>query len=82
MQDCVTLTPDMIDTLDWLPPDCAYRRLAEGRGLPLWHPLISGTTETVISAGASAAGRCISERRAGALEDYIVTWPGQPATTE
>lgn len=80
VQDCVTLTADMIPQLDWLPPDCAYRRLSEGLPLPDWHPLITGTPDTVISSGASAAGRCISERRAGALEDYIVTWPGEPAT--
>lgn len=79
VQDCITLTPEMIPELDWLPPDCAYRRLSEGRGLPQWHPLLTHTTQSVITAGESAAGRCISERRAGALEDYIVRWPGLPA---
>ncbi|MFT9015864.1 MAG: YcgN family cysteine cluster protein [Acetobacter sp.] len=82
VQDCITLTASMIPELDWLPPDCAYRRLANGQGLPQWHPLLSGTSQTVITSGASAAGRCISERRAGALEDYIVTWPGEPATPD
>ncbi|MBS0961028.1 MULTISPECIES: YcgN family cysteine cluster protein [Acetobacter] len=76
--DCITLTPEMIPTLDWLPPDCAYRRLSEGRSLPEWHPLRSGNRDTVIESGASAAGRCISERRARDLEDYLVEWPSQP----
>lgn len=79
VQDCITLTPAMVSELDWLPPDCAYRRLSEGRSLPAWHPLITGNPESVIEAGASAAGRCISERQAGALEEYVVAWPGQPA---
>ncbi|ATJ89608.1 hypothetical protein HK16_15045 [Acetobacter senegalensis] len=79
VQDCITLTPEMVAGLDWLPPDCAYRRLSEGRSLPLWHPLLTGTAETVLESGASAAGRCISERKAGDLEDYLVTWPGEPA---
>ncbi len=79
VQDCITLTPEMIPELDWLPPDCAYRRLSEGRGLPQWHPLLTHTAQSVSTAGESAAGRCISERRAGALEDYIVSWPGLPA---
>ncbi|KAA8386658.1 YcgN family cysteine cluster protein [Acetobacter tropicalis] len=79
VQDCITLTPEMVAGLDWLPPDCAYRRLSEGRSLPAWHPLLTGRAETVIEAGASAAGRCVSERKAGNLEDYVVTWPGEPA---
>ena len=80
VQDCVTLTPAMIPELDWLPPDCAYKRLSDGEDLPSWHPLITGTPQTVITSGASAAGRCISERRAGALEDYVVDWPAEHAT--
>ncbi|MFT8597567.1 YcgN family cysteine cluster protein [Acetobacter orientalis] len=81
VQDCITLTPDMVKELDWLPPDCAYRRLSENKGLPEWHPLITGTDESVKTSGASAAGRCISERKAGDLEDYLVAWPGQPTLT-
>ncbi len=79
VQDCVTLTPTMIPELDWLPPDCAYKRLSDGDDLPPWHPLITGSPQTVITSGASAAGRCISERRAGALEDYVVDWPAEHA---
>jgi uncharacterized cysteine cluster protein YcgN (CxxCxxCC family) len=41
--DCIQLTPTMLREVDWLPPSCAYRRIAEGRGLPPWHPLRSGT---------------------------------------
>lgn len=79
VQDCITLTAEMIAELDWLPPDCAYRRLSENRGLPEWHPLITGTQESLRQSGASAAGRCISERKAGDLEDYLVDWPSEPA---
>jgi len=31
--DCVVLTPENIRQIKWLPGTCAYRRLAEGRGL-------------------------------------------------
>ncbi|GEN62627.1 UPF0260 protein [Acetobacter oeni] len=82
VQDCVTLTPAMVRTIDWLPPTCAYRLLSEGQSLPEWHPLISGTYESVVQAGISAAGRCISEREAGVLEDYIETWPGLDPTKQ
>jgi uncharacterized cysteine cluster protein YcgN (CxxCxxCC family) len=73
--DCIQLTPKILREVDWLPPSCAYRRIEEGRGLPPWHPLRSGTTETVVTSGASARGRIISERDAGMLEDHVTEWP-------
>ncbi len=75
--DCVSLTPAMVREIDWLPPSCAYRLLAEGRDLLPWHPLRSGSPDTVHEAGASVRGRAVDEREAGPLEDYIVTWPGR-----
>jgi uncharacterized cysteine cluster protein YcgN (CxxCxxCC family) len=75
--DCVSLTPEALREIDWLPPSCAYRRLAEGRGLAWWHPLVSGDPDTVHTAGISVRGRAISERRAGPLEHYVVEWPGR-----
>lgn len=73
--DCISLTPDLVRKIRWLPPSCAYRLVAEGKDLPEWHPLKSGSHETVKQAGASVSGKCISERHAGDLEDYIVDWP-------
>jgi uncharacterized cysteine cluster protein YcgN (CxxCxxCC family) len=75
--DCVSLTPQLLDEIDWLPPSCAYRRVAEGKGLAWWHPLVSGDPETVHAAGISVRGRAISERRAGPLDHHIVDWPGR-----
>jgi uncharacterized cysteine cluster protein YcgN (CxxCxxCC family) len=75
--DCVKLTPKRLAQIDWLPPSCAYRLLAEGQDLPWWHPLVSGDPETVVKAGISIRGKAIREREAGALEDYLVGWPGR-----
>ena len=75
--DCVHLTPKDLEEIDWLPPSCAYRRVAEGHDLAWWHPLVSGDPDTVHSAGISVAGRVISERKAGLLEHHIVDWPGR-----
>lgn len=49
--DCVTLTPENAKSLTWLPKTCAYRRLARGKRLPKWHPLITGTRDSVVKAG-------------------------------
>lgn len=73
--DCVVLTPGTVEQISWMPATCAYRLIAEGRELYWWHPLVSGNTETVHSAGVSVRGRAISEKRAGDLEDHVVEWP-------
>ena len=73
--DCVRLNPDNLAELDWMPSTCAYRLLAEGKDLAWWHPLISGSRETVHEAGMSVRGRAIPERRAWTLENHIVDWP-------
>ncbi len=77
--DCLAITPEMARKSAWLPPTCAYVRLAEGKGLAWWHPLISGTPETVVEAGVSVAGRVISEDGlcADDLQAYIVNWPDE-----
>jgi uncharacterized cysteine cluster protein YcgN (CxxCxxCC family) len=43
--ECVRLTPEKVETLDWLPDSCAYLRLQRGQGLADWHPLVSGDPE-------------------------------------
>ncbi|MEA3326566.1 MAG: YcgN family cysteine cluster protein [Chloroflexota bacterium] len=74
--DCVSLTPARIYELQWLPESCAYRRLAEGRGLAWWHPLVSGDLDTVRQANISVCDRVIPESLIdlSELEEYIVDW--------
>ena len=75
--DCVQLSAKKLEEIDWLPPSCAYQRLAEGKDLLWWHPLVSGDPDTVHSAGISVRGRAISEKSAGPLEHHIVEWPAK-----
>ncbi len=71
---CVTLTPENIKEIKWMPKTCAYRLLAEGKDLAWWHPLVSGNRESVHSAGISVRGKVISERGVDLehLEDYAI----------
>ena len=72
--DCLILSAETVDELDWLPETCAYRLVAAGKDLAWWHPLVSGDPESVHDAGISVRGRVISERRAGELTQHLVDW--------
>jgi len=77
--DCLRLTLKLVVTVPWLPETCAYRRRAEDRPLPQWHPLLTGSDEAMRRGGHSVAGKVVSERDAGPLEHHIVDW-GQQET--
>lgn len=72
--DCLRLTLRLVKQVPWLPESCAYRRRAEGKPLPRWHHLLTGSRDAMEEAGASVAGRVISEVDAGPLEYHIVDW--------
>ena len=75
--ECVTITPDNVYTLNWMPPTCAYRLRATGQPLPDWHPLLSGRQESVEEAGIAIYHLAVSEEYIGELadpEEYIIAW--------
>ena len=75
--DCLALTPENIGDLDWLPETCAYVLIANGQPLAWWHPLVSGSRETVHQAGMSIKKHAVSERgiKQRDFERYIVSEP-------
>lgn len=76
VEDCVKLTPEDARSLSWLPETCAYRLIAESRSLPWWHPLISGTAESVHEVGVSVRGTAIGEKKVPEhrIPAHIVGW--------
>ncbi len=76
--DCIVLKPDNLDQhMYWLPTTCAYRLVWEGKPLYDWHPLISGTSETVRLAGVSVRDLTVSEFDTPEedWEDFIIEEP-------
>jgi uncharacterized cysteine cluster protein YcgN (CxxCxxCC family) len=65
---CLVLTPDTVGNYPWLPQTCAYRRLHEGRALPNWHYLITGSRDDVHTRGPGIRGRVVSERDADPMD--------------
>lgn len=59
---CVKMTPENIGEMYWLPETCAYRRIAGGKSLDHWHPLVSGDPESVHESDVSVRGKVVSGR--------------------
>ncbi len=80
MPDCVRIDPTKARELPWLPETCGYRLVAEGRDLAWWHPLVSGSAETVHQAGISVRGWARSEKgvKLERYWRYIVDDDGKP----
>jgi len=76
--ECIVLRPGNIaENLYWMPQTCAYRLIYEGRPLHDWHPLVSGTPETVHAAGVSMQGATVAEFEVAEdeWEDYVIEEP-------
>ena len=74
--DCVLLTPKLAKGANWLPKNCAYRLVAEGKDIPWWHPLKTGNPESTRKTGNSVYGKVVSEDDIDPedLEDMVVDW--------
>jgi len=78
--DCVTLTPDNVAALKWMPRTCGYRLISEGKDLPEYHHLVSGSRQTIHEVGMSVQDAVTSEIFVSEDEQItrIVIWPGEP----
>ncbi len=69
--ECVTLDQENLEQVYFMPSTCAYRRLAEGKPLPAWHPLVSGNPNSVHDSGHSVRNKVISELDADDLMHHL-----------
>ncbi|WP_413726948.1 YcgN family cysteine cluster protein [Sodalis sp. RH16] len=73
--DCIKLTRENLVTFDWLPPTCAYRLREEGKPLPPWHPLITGSKAAMHGERISVRYIAVPEREVEDWEDHILNKP-------
>ena len=71
---CLVIDRENITQYGWLPKTCAYRLLAEGKPLCAWHPLLSGSRDSVVQAKIAINGKVLAESQVDLdeLEKYIV----------
>ena len=74
-EDCIKLTRENLPTFSWLPPSCAYRLLAEGKPLPVWHPLRSGSKAAMHAARTSVRHIAARESEVRDWEDHNINRP-------
>ncbi|QGX38670.1 YcgN family cysteine cluster protein [Permianibacter aggregans] len=72
VSDCVQLKPENVLSFDWLPPTCAYVRVAKGKDLPKWHYLVCGDRQRIHEVGKSVQDKVLSEENAGPLDQHII----------
>ena len=74
--ECLVLRHDNPEHINMLPTTCAYYRLAHGRELADWHPLVSGDPDSVHEAGVSVRGKVVSELHIHPeqLTEHIIDW--------
>jgi uncharacterized cysteine cluster protein YcgN (CxxCxxCC family) len=71
---CLTLNPELIHELKWMPETCAYRLLAEGKDLTRWHPLLSGIPNRCTKPACPCAARWSLARMCPKKTCPITSW--------
>lgn len=74
--ECLVLDIEILPQLHWIPDTCAYRLRYEGKPLPDWHPLLTGSRAAMIANEITVTGKTISEVyvHPDGLEEHIVRW--------
>ena len=76
VQDCVVLSFNNLESLNWMPKTCSYKLVYEGKDLPSWHYLINGNFNKMLEQKKSVHNKVINEKKVSKnnLQDYIHDW--------
>ncbi len=74
--DCLVLDTVNLAQLHWIPDTCAYKLREQGKPLPDWHPLLTGSRDAMHEADIPVTGKVISEEyvHEDGLEEHIIRW--------
>ncbi|MDT8428562.1 MAG: YcgN family cysteine cluster protein [Pseudomonadales bacterium] len=74
--ECLVMNKEMLKNLDWIPNTCAYKLREQGKPLPAWHPLLTGSRQAMRDAGITVTGKVVSEEyvHEQGLEEHIIRW--------
>ena len=76
VKDCVVLSFNNLESLNWMPKTCSYKLVYEGKDLPSWHYLINGNFNRMLEENKSVHNKVINEKKVSKnnLQDYIHDW--------
>ena len=76
VKECVVLNQDNIEKLEWMPKTCSYRLINDGKDLPEWHHLISGSIEKMVLKNICVRNKVTNEKkiRKNDITNYIYDW--------
>ena len=76
VKDCVVLSFNNLESLNWMPKTCSYKLVYEGKDLPSWHYLINGNFNKMLEEKKSVHNKVINEKKVSKnnLQDYINDW--------
>ncbi len=76
VKECVVLNQDNIKNLEWMPKTCSYRLINDGKDLPEWHHLISGSIEKMVRKNICVRNKVTNEKkiRKNDITNYIYDW--------
>ena len=77
---CIALTPESVRKLNWLPPTCGYRLVAEGRDLYWWHPLFRATRKPCIRPASPYADARRARSASRSMIMRTTLWSGRVKT--
>lgn len=73
--ECIQLSLEHVEAFRWLPRSCAYRLRAANQPLPDWHPLKTGSADSVHESGVSIRNRpTCSKRQSMDMQEHVIDW--------
>jgi hypothetical protein len=76
VKECVILTYQNLDALNWMPDTCAYKLIYQNKDLPKWHYLKTGNFKKMTKEKMCVSNQVISEKfvKEKDLHNYITHW--------